>query len=121
MDTQVEREILAAHADQLNAGLRGTAAYPPMNSAQLSSLSPLLHLAEWLSDALVRVDPSPAFVHQLGQELAEATAQRQLSMFERYRKAILVVAATIGSAVSLIGIVLLYFFRQRGTAEGTAT
>ena len=30
MDTQVEREILAAHADRLNAGLQGPAAYPPV-------------------------------------------------------------------------------------------
>lgn len=119
MDAQVEREIVAAHADRLNAGLRGPAAYPPMDSAQRHSLVPLLQLAEWLSDALVRVEPSPVFVRSLGQELAEAAAWHRLSLFERYRKAILLLAATVGSALSLIGLVVFYLFRQRETVKGT--
>jgi hypothetical protein len=82
-------------------------------------LVPLLQLAEWLSDALVRVEPSPIFVRSLGQELAEAAAWHQLPLFERYRKAILLLAATVGSALSLIGLVVLYLFRQRETVKGT--
>jgi hypothetical protein len=119
MDAQVEREILAAHADRLNSGLRGSAAYPPMTSAQRRTLTPLLLLAEWLSEALVKVDPSPVFVKNLGQELAVVSAQSQLSLFERYRKAILFMAATVGSALSLMGLVLFYLFRQRDATEST--
>lgn len=119
MNTQLEREILAAHADRLNSGLRGSAAYPPMSSAQRSALAPLLQLAEWLSETLVMVDPSPTFVQNLGQELAVVGVRSQLSLFERYRKAILVMVATIGSGLSLVGLVLLYLFRQRDATEST--
>jgi hypothetical protein len=119
MDTQVEREILAAHSDRLNAGLRGPAAYPPMTSAQRYSLGPLLQLAEWLSEAFVMVEPAPTFVQILGQELVMASARSQLSLFERYRKAILVMVATVGSALSLVGLVLFYLFHQRDTVESS--
>lgn len=121
MDAKVEREILAAHADRLNAGLRGAAAYPPMTSDQRRILAPFLQLAEWLSETLVMVEPSPTFVHRLGQDLALAAAQSQLSLFERYRRAILVAAATLGSALSLLGLVLFYLFRQRDAAQTTPT
>lgn len=119
MDSRVEREILAAHADRLNAGLRGSAAYPPMTSEQHHVLTPLLQLAEWLSDTLVMVEPSPAFVNRLGQQLALAATRGQLSLVERYRKVILVGAATLGSALSVLGLVLFFLFRQRNTAQGT--
>ena len=121
MYTEVEREILAVHADRLNAGLRGSAAYPPMMAEQHRFLAPLLHLAEWLSEVLVMVEPSPVFVQKLGQELAQTAAWSQLSLFERYRKAILVGAATLGSALSLAGLVLFYLFRQRDAAQSTTT
>lgn len=119
MDEQVEREILAAHVDRLNTGLRGSAAYPPMNPERRHALEPLLQLAEQLFEALVPVEPSPAFVQKLGQELALAATQSQLSLIERYRRAILVTVATLGSAVSLVGLILFYFFRQRNTSQGT--
>ena len=121
MDVLVEREILARHAEQLNVGLRGKVAFPSMTSEQQSVLAPLLQLAEWLSDTLIAVDPSPTFVQKLGQELAQVAATSQLSLFERYRKAILVTVATLGSALSLVGLVLLYFLRQRDTARSTPT
>jgi hypothetical protein len=121
MDEKVEREILAAHADRLNSGLRGSDAYPSVNSDQRHALMPLFKLAEWLSETLVMVEPSPIFVQRLGQDLAMAATHSQLSLLERYRKAILLVVATIGSALSVVGLVLFYLFRQRGAAEGTPT
>jgi hypothetical protein len=121
MHTRTEKEILAAHADRLNAGVRGSAAFPPMTPEQQHVLTPLLQLAEWLSNVLVMVEPSPAFVQKLGQELALTAAQSQLSLFARYRKAILVLAATLGSALSLAGLVLFYLFRQRDAAQSTTT
>jgi hypothetical protein len=119
MDSRIEREILASHADRLNAGLKGVEAYPPMSADQQRALLPLLQLAEILAEALVLVEPSPIFVQRLGQELALAATKSQLSVIERYRKAILLVVATIGSALSVIGLVLFYFFRERDTARGT--
>lgn len=119
MNEKVEREILAAHADWLNSGLRGPEAYPSVNSDQSQVLMPLFKLAEWLSETLVMVEPSPIFVQRLGQDLAMAATHSQLSLLERYRKAILLVVATIGSALSVVGLVLFYLFRQRGAAEGT--
>ena len=110
MNKKVEREILAAHADRLNSGLKGPDAYPSMNSNQSQVLMPLFKLAEWLSETLVMVEPSPIFVQRLGQDLAMAATQSQLSLFERYRKAILLMAATIGSALSVVGLVLFIFF-----------
>lgn len=121
MDAGVEREILAAHADRLNEGLRGRGAYPAMTSEQRRALAPLLQLAEWLAEALVLVEPPPTFVEKLGQELALAAAQSQLSLLERYRKTILVGAAALGSALSVVGLVLFYLFRQRDAARSTPT
>jgi hypothetical protein len=112
-DLQTEREILATHAEQLNAGLRGTAAYPSMSVEQQSSLAPLLQLAELLADVLILVQPSPIFVQRLGQELALAAVKGQLSLFGRYRKGILLGLATIGSTLSLVGLFKFYRLRQR--------
>ena len=113
MDERIEREILAAHADRLNAGLEGLAAYPSMTSEQRHALEPLLQLAEQLYKVLVPIDPSPVFVRELGQELALVAARSQLSILERYRKAILVTAATIGSAMAALGLCLLLVPRRR--------
>jgi hypothetical protein len=121
MDARVERQILAEHADRLNAGLRGSASHPPMTSDQQTALVPLLKLAELLAETLIVVEPSPEFVQRLGQELAMAAVRSQLSLLERYRKTILVGVATIGSALSVVGLVLFYFFRQRDAARGTPT
>jgi hypothetical protein len=115
MNERTTREILAAHAEQLNAGLSGPAAYPAMNSDQLLVLEPLLQLAEQLYHALTPVSPSPAFVRKLGQELALAAARSQLSIIERYRRELLMAAAALGSALSVLGLVLFYLFRQRDT------
>lgn len=119
MNEQITREILAAHADQLNAGLKGPAAYPAMATGQRLALEPLLQLAEWLYQTLTPVEPSPVFVQRLGQELALAATRSQLSFIERYRRGILVTTATLGSALSLAGLVLLYLFRQRAASRST--
>jgi hypothetical protein len=118
-NAQVEADILAAHADHLNSGLRGSAAFPSMTSDQRRTLTPLMQLAEWLSELLIAVEPRPAFVQRLGQELALAATRSQLSLLERYRKAIVFGLATLGSALSLLGLVLFYLFRQRDTTRST--
>lgn len=117
MNERITREILASHADRLNAGLKGSAAHPTMPPRQRSALEPFMQLAEWLYQALTPVEPSPTFVQKLGQELALAAAHGQLSFIERYHKKILVTAATLGSVLSLMGLVL--FYRQRATSRST--
>jgi hypothetical protein len=92
-----------------------------MTSEQRRTLAPLLQLAERLAETLVTVEPSPLFVQKLGQELARAASRSQLSLLERYRKAILVGAATLGSTLSVVGLVLLYLLRQRDAAQSTPT
>ena len=62
MNERIEREILAAHADQLNAGLKGTAAYPHITLDQLRAIEPLLQFTERLYRVFVPVEPSPIFV-----------------------------------------------------------
>ena len=118
-NAKVETEILAAHADRLNSGLKGSSAFPSMTSDQRCTLTPLLQLAGWLSEVLVAVEPRPTFVQKLGQELALAATRSQLSLLERYRKMIVLGLATLGSALSLIGLVLFYLFRQRDTTQST--
>jgi len=113
MDTQIEQEILAAHAERLNGGLVGRDAFPPMTLDQQQILEPLLQLAEQLYKVLVPVQPSPVFVQKLGQELAQAAVWGQLSLIQRYRRAIVLSVATLGSAFSLAGLVLFYLFRRR--------
>jgi hypothetical protein len=119
MNDRITREILAAHTAQLNAGLQGPDAYPAMTPRQRLFLEPLLQLAEQLYCTLTPVQPSPVFVRKLGQELALAATRSQLSLVERYRREILVTTATLGSALSLAGLVLLYLFRQRAAARST--
>ena len=118
MNERIAREILASHTDRLNAGLKGSAAYPEVTAGQRSALESLLQLAEWLYQALTPVEPSPVFVQKLGQELALAAVRSQLSFVERYRRRILVTAATLGSVLSLMG--LVFFYRQRATSRSTS-
>lgn len=133
MNRITEREILTDHIDRLDAGLEGPAAYPPMAPDQRRALEPLLELAEWLYSVLVPVEPSPAFVLKLSKELALAAAdllipetaatkdRGQLTLIKRHRKPILFTAASLGSVLSLLGLVLLYMFRQRDTVRSTTT
>jgi ABC-type Fe3+-siderophore transport system permease subunit len=133
MNRITEREILTNHLNRLDAGLGGLAAYPPMTPDQRRALEPLLGLAEWLYSILVPVEPSPAFVLKLSKELALAAAdlltpataptkdRGQLALIKRHRKPILFTAASLGSALSLIGLVLIYMFRQRDTVRSVTT
>jgi hypothetical protein len=123
MDEQTVADILAAHADRLVQGERGTADLPGMSAEQLSALDPLMRVAERLQIALAPVQPSPTFVRQLGQQLITTTSQSRKAMTRRTRRAILVVAAALGSAVSIasaVGIVI-WLIRRRSQRSPART
>lgn len=72
-------------------------------------------LAERVQAALTPVQPSPSFVRQLGKQLVVATSESRKAMTWRTRYAILVVAAALGSAVSIASAVgiIIYVIRHR--------
>jgi len=118
-DEQTITNWLDVHAGRLQTGLSGPSALPGASTADLEMLRPLLRLAERIAQVLVPVEPSPVFVASLELELGRAASHPNLSLFTRYRKGILVSAAAIGSALSVTGVFLLYFFRFR-TATRTS-
>ena len=116
MDRRTVADILAAHADRLNQGRAEMAASPPVSAEQLSALGPLMQVAERVQGALAPVQPSPTFVRQLGQQLIATTSHSRKAMTQRTRRAILIVAAALGSAVSIasaVGVVI-WLIRRRG-------
>ena len=119
-------EILATHADKLNAGAKEEAEYLTTLPEHQDMLQPLLALARRVKDALAPVEPDPAFRENLRLSLLAAAHQRAVSrlslraesqaegstksqhpaqLLRRHRKEILIGAATLGSVVSVAGIV----------------
>jgi hypothetical protein len=116
MDRRTIADILAAHADRLTWGRPQVEASPEVGDDQLSTLGPLMRVAERVQSALAPVQPSPAFVRQLGQQLIATTAYSRKAVTVRTRKAILIVAAALGSVVSIasaVGVVI-WLIRRRG-------
>ena len=116
MDRRTIADILAAHADRLTLGRPEVQVSPEVGDDQLSTLGPLMRVAERVQGALAPVQPSPAFVRQLGQQLIATTAYSRRAVTQRTRKAILIVAAALGSAVSIasaVGVVI-WLIRRRG-------
>ena len=116
MDRRTVADILAAHADKLNQERPEMAALPEVSAGQLSALEPLMRVAEHVQGALAPVQPSPAFVRQLGQQLIVATSHSRKAVTLRTRRAILIVAAALGSAVSIASAVgvMIWLIRRRG-------
>lgn len=116
MDRRTVADILAAHADRLNQGRAEVAASVQVSAEQLAALGPLMRVAERVQGALAPVQPSQAFVRQLGQQLIATTSHSRKAMTQRTRRAILIVAAALGSAVSIasaVGVVI-WLIRRRG-------
>ena len=124
-------EILATHADKLNAGTNEEAAYLATLPEHQDTLQPLLSLARKVKDALAPVEPDSAFCENLRLSLLAAArqrsasrlsprakgstkSQRPLHLFRRRRKEILIGAAAVGSVVSVAGIVA-YWIHTRAT------
>jgi len=116
MRDRIVTDMLAAHADRLVGGQGEPAVSLGASAEQLPSLDMLMQLAERTQRTLAPVQPSPTFVHQLGRQLIVTTSASRKAVTRRTRNAILVIAAALGSAVSVasaVGIVI-YVIRHRG-------
>jgi hypothetical protein len=113
-DRPLIEDILAAHADALACGQSGSAAWlEEADSGEV--LRSLLSVAELVQDALVPVQPKPAFMRRLGRQLLKSSRQGRKIFTARTRRAALVGAAALGSLVSVasaIGLVV-YILRHR--------
>ena len=111
MDDLGIEDILSAQADRLNQGKRDLAA-PPEG---LDELAMLMQLAEQTQRVLAPVEPSPAFVNHLGRQLVSRMTEGSREMSRRVRRAVLIVAAALGSAVSVVSAigVIIYLIRHR--------
>jgi hypothetical protein len=114
MKPQTIADILSAQADRLIAG-QWDAAGLESEDAQFESLVPLLELAERVQSSLTPVEPSPVFVQSLSRQLSAKWVQSSREMTRRARSATFVVAAALGSAVSVISAmgIILYLLRHR--------
>ncbi len=122
MDDRVAAEILSAYTDRLIQGQRGIEGLPYPGYTHGASLSVLTQLAENIQDVLVPVQPDPTFVRQLGKQLVATTSESRKAATDRTRKAVVMSAAVLGSAVSLasaIGLVV-YLVRHRGRLRSGA-
>jgi hypothetical protein len=127
-------EILATHADKLNAGTNEEAAYLATLPEHQDTLEPLLALARKVKDALAPVEPDSAFCENLRLGLLAAAhqrlasrlslqaegstkSQRPVHLFRRHRKEILIGAAAVGSVVSVAGIVAYWIHARAAKAQ----
>jgi hypothetical protein len=120
MEEKVLVEILAAHADQLKKGQGRGNDYLAMFPGYEEELKPLLETAEKVKQVLEPVEPAPTFCQSLHEDLL-AAGQRRLAgevpqLARSHRKQILIGAAAVGSAVSVVG-ALAYFIHSRAAAE----
>ena len=139
-------EILATHADKLNAGTNEAAEYLATLPEHQDTLQPLLSLARKIKDALTTVEPDAAFCENLRLSLLAAAhqrliyrlslrakptrlsssqaqaegstkSQRPVHLFRRHRKRILIGAAALGSVVSVAGIVAYWIHTRAAKAQ----
>lgn len=105
-------EMLAAYTDSLNRGEADCQIYLRQAPDQYEELESLLSLAEQIKQALVPVQPSPAFVKNLIQRLVVAPNERVARLARGHRRGVVIGAAAVGSALSVIGIIA-YLVRSR--------
>jgi len=109
---------LAAHAD----GLTGSPAaiqQVHMTNEERSRLAPLFELAERLQHSMPPVQPSAAFVQNLGKDLIDK-ARRQIALTKRVRRITLIGAAALGSLLSIasvVGAIVFVVARLRARAQ----
>ena len=115
MDDRTIADILSAQADRLIEGHQGEAALDRHGLEPTESLAPLMKLAELVESSLRPVEPSPVFVQSLSRQLAAKWARGSREMNRRARSATIVVAAALGSVVSVISAVgiVVYLVRHR--------
>ncbi len=111
------REILAAHADELN----DPGAASSWDGSRYEQVQGLLDLAEHLHGILQPVQPDANFRRRLHGELVLEAQRRQTEpddgLLQQHRKGILIGAA-IGSIASVVGVIIAFVLRYR---QGRAT
>jgi len=118
MNEERMTEVLAAHAD----GLTGSPAaiqQVHMTNEERSRLAPLFELAERLQHSMPPVQPSAAFVQNLGKDLIDK-ARRQIALTKRVRRITLIGAAALGSLLSIasvVGAIAFVVARLRARAQ----
>lgn len=122
-------EILATHADKLNAGRNEEAEYLATLPKLQDTLQPLLALARKIKDALALMEPDPAFCENLRLSLLAAARQQSASplsptrsrrpvhLFRRHKREILIGAAALGSVVSVAGIVAYWIHTRAAKGQ----
>lgn len=138
MNRRLLIEILAAHADQLNLDHHAKSTYLTGFPEHRETLEPLLSTAEQAKQILAPAKPSPAFREDLRRSLLTAARQNRL-VYPQARhsrlpvrlitgailnrvgkgKTRVLVAATAGSAISLLSLVAL-FLRSRASHKSQA-
>ena len=83
---------------------------------------PLFELAERLQHSMAPVQPSAAFVRNLGKDLM-GKARRQIAVTRRVRRIALIGAAALGSLLSIasvVGAIVFVMARLRARAQTRA-
>jgi len=109
-------EVLTAYTDDLNRGTAKREVYLGQVAAKQDELRALLDLAEQLKWILVPIQPSPVFVANLARQLSAASAGRVTHALRDHWREIVLGAAAVGSALSVVGLVA-YLVRQRGQVK----
>jgi len=114
------RQVLVDHADGL-VGPGGTTSPGRVRNQQVQGL---LDLAEQLQGILVPVAPDANYRRRLHGELVLEAQRRELepepSVFQQHRRGILIGAAALGSAASVVGVIIAFLLRRRGGATHVA-
>jgi hypothetical protein len=121
MDRKRAAEVLSAHAEELLGRPKAMQQASPTKE-EVGQLTPLFQLAEQVHRTMRPVQPSAAFVHNLGKELMDG-ARRQVALTKRLRRAVLIGAAAVGSLLSIasvIGAVVFLIVRWRERAQARA-
>ena len=108
-------EILSAHADSLNDGMDNTESIVGAHPTHQATLKPLLTLAQQVKANLVPVPLPAQFVDDLGAALQAGTVVPMPEVAPRNHISLLL-AATIGSLLSLVGIIVVLRRRHREVA-----
>ena len=71
----------------------------------------MLQLLQRMHETLVPIEPSPSFVHDLGQTLAQV-AGRRLTFRQRYGRMIVFGLAAASSVVSVVSVGAYWYYRR---------
>jgi 2-polyprenyl-6-methoxyphenol hydroxylase-like FAD-dependent oxidoreductase len=114
MDERHLAEILALYADALSRGEDDSAdILARYSEEERKRVESLLGITDLLRTALVPVEPSAAFVRDLGEMLSQRAIDRGRSIARQTRQTMLLVMAALGWAVSVVGIIAFVLRRRR--------